>query len=160
MNKVPEVTMPHATPITSTVHRRRMPEMLNTSLLDATEGSAGRALTGSQESTLNMTAEACIVFCGGSIYIGVEYFSECYCGPSKPASFHTLESCWHSIQAWMLDRCPLPQLTALWLVAEIAGRSVADQTVSTVSLNRPSTSYDWIILTSMQFSNTLKLCIC
>jgi hypothetical protein len=56
-----------------------------------TEGSNGRALTANQESTSNMTAEACIAFCGGSTYVGVEYSSECYCGPSM--YFATICTC-------------------------------------------------------------------
>lgn len=53
-----------------------------------TEPTDGRALTGnSYSSTAAMTAEACIAFCGGSKYVGVEYASECYCGSSKTVIF-------------------------------------------------------------------------
>ncbi|KFY47208.1 hypothetical protein V495_02060 [Pseudogymnoascus sp. VKM F-4514 (FW-929)] len=46
-----------------------------------TEAIDARALTGnSYSSTTAMTAEACIAFCAGSKYVGVEYASECYCG--------------------------------------------------------------------------------
>ncbi|KFY78023.1 hypothetical protein V499_02735 [Pseudogymnoascus sp. VKM F-103] len=48
-----------------------------------TEATGGRALTGNHyASTTAMTAAACIAFCAGSKYVGVEYASECYCGSS------------------------------------------------------------------------------
>lgn len=46
-----------------------------------TEATNSRALTTkSFVNTTGMTAEACIAFCGGSTYVGVEYSQECYCG--------------------------------------------------------------------------------
>lgn len=54
----------------------------NYSLLGCyTEATNSRALTTkSYVNTTGMTAEACISFCGGSQYVGVEYAQECYCG--------------------------------------------------------------------------------
>jgi hypothetical protein len=55
-----------------------------------TEATGGRALTGNHyASTTAMTAEACIAFCAGSKYVGVEYASECYCGSSMIPIFPT-----------------------------------------------------------------------
>lgn len=44
-----------------------------------TEGSNGRALGASSNTSENMTVENCAVFCKGFKYFGIEYASECYC---------------------------------------------------------------------------------
>lgn len=44
-----------------------------------TEGSNGRALGASSNTSENMTVENCAAFCKGFKYFGIEYASECYC---------------------------------------------------------------------------------
>ncbi|MCJ1315893.1 hypothetical protein MMC15_001213 [Xylographa vitiligo] len=49
-----------------------------------TEGTNGRALSGSSTTSNTMTDESCIAYCGGLnyFYAGTEYSDECYCGNS------------------------------------------------------------------------------
>ncbi|KAI4258413.1 MAG: hypothetical protein L6R42_005121 [Xanthoria sp. 1 TBL-2021] len=44
------------------------------------EGTNGRALSGTLTASDTMTVEKCAAFCQGYAYMGVEYTSECYCG--------------------------------------------------------------------------------
>ena len=63
-----------------------------------TEPADARALTGkSYFSTTDMTAEACIGFCAGSIYAAAEYASECYCGSGMITTlpmYSDYNQCW------------------------------------------------------------------
>ncbi|KAI4181434.1 MAG: hypothetical protein L6R41_006629 [Letrouitia leprolyta] len=45
-----------------------------------TEGTSGRALGDANTAYSGMTVEKCAAFCSGYTYMGVEYYSECFCG--------------------------------------------------------------------------------